>query len=80
MDLTQGENSTLLDTMRKAILDAWIDGKSIDGFDITRDQFYYLEGANKIEARRDTSGDRPLPHAHDTRLFVAGTAFARVPQ
>jgi hypothetical protein len=87
MDLTKERSSTIRDTMQRAILDAWIDGVELDGFDVTRDQFYGLDRDNlvvkfailKKEEERNLSRNRTrdVPKVYGQRVYVAGTAFAR---
>jgi hypothetical protein len=78
MDLTKERSSTIRDTMHRAILDAWIDGTELDGFDITRDQFYGLDRDNLVEARQINTGPK-FPFVYGQRVYVAGTALARSP-
>jgi hypothetical protein len=74
MDLTKERSSTIRDTMHRAILDAWIDGVELNGFEITREQVYELDRANVLTGHNEYGG---IPRAYGQRVYVAGTAFAR---
>jgi hypothetical protein len=77
MDMTKEKSSTLRDAMRRAIVDAWLDGALFDGFDVTREQFYRLEMDGIIEAVLSESGAELFPMCFGKRVYVVGTALAR---